>query len=166
MGNVVNKTIAGSHELVPESLHDVQNMLDEVVKNAYTYGRSYIKNTIRSALNIEGNVTNTKIVEKQILEIWDRAYHLWLIRNSNQTDAVPDKRPYDFDKLVNAFKTLDFALCFKILKENIDTIVSIFDSVWIVLKGNISLLFNAIAALLSTLLGGGTALLNLWLNFV
>jgi hypothetical protein len=169
MSNVVNKTIGDNPELtqlLPESFKGVHGVLDEVIKNGYEYGREYIKETIRNALNVDGNVTKTKVVEKQILEIWDRAYNLWLLRNSNETDSFPKKGPYDFDKLYNALKTLNFALCFNIVKENIDTLVSVFDSVWLLLKGNFTLLFSAIAAVFSSLLGGGTALLNFFLNFV
>jgi hypothetical protein len=169
MSNVVNKTIGDNPELtqlLPESFRGVHGVLDEVIRNGYEYGREYIKETIRNVLNVDGNVTKTKVVEKQILEIWDRAYHLWLLRNDNQTDSFPKKGPYDFDKLYNALKTLDFTLCFNIVKENIDTLVSVFDSVWLLLKGNVTLLFTAIAAVFSSLLGGGTALLNFFLNFV
>jgi len=169
MSNVFNRTIGDNQELaqlLPESFQGVHGMLDEVIRNGYEYGREYIKNTIRNALNVDGNVTKTVVVEKQILEIWDRAYHLWLVRNANETDSFPKKGPYDFDKLYNALKTLDFTLCFNIVKENIDTVISVFDSVWILLKGNVSLLFSAIAAVFSSLLGGGTALMNLCLSFV
>ena len=140
-------------------------MLDEMVKNGYEYGRQYIKNSVQNALNVDGNVTKTIIVEKQILEIWDRAYHLWLIRNSNDT-GMPQKGPYDYAKLWNAFKSLDFYLGFNILKENIDILISVLDSLWLVLKGNVSLLFSAIAAVFSILLGGGLGLMNLGLSFV
>ncbi|CAG2100895.1 unnamed protein product [Medioppia subpectinata] len=155
-----------SSQLLPESLKGVDGMLDEMVRNGYEYGRQYIKNSVRNALNVDSNVTQSKAVEKQILEIWDRAYHLWLIRNTNETDSLPKKGPYDFDKLYNALKTLDLNLCFNIVKENIDTVVSVFDSVWLLLKGNFTLLFSAIAAVFSTLLGGGLGLMNLVFSFI
>ena len=40
------------------------------------------------------------------------------------------------------------------------------DSVWSVLKGNISLVLNVLTATLSLLFGGGTALLNFFLAMV
>ncbi|XP_054166096.1 transmembrane protein 245-like [Oppia nitens] len=169
MGNIFNKTISyypEATQLLPESIKGVDGMLDQMVKNGYEYGRQYIKNSIRNTLDVDSNVTQSKAVEKQILEIWDRAYHLWLIRNTNETNSVPKKGPYEFDKLYNAFKTLNLNLVFNIVKENIDTLISIFESVWLLLKGNISLLFTALAAVFSTLLGGGLGLMNLVLSFI
>ena len=169
MSNVFNKTISyypESAQLLPESIKDVNGILDEMIKNGYEYGREYIKNSIRDILNVDRNITKTKAIEKQILEIWDRAYHLWLIRNTNETDSIIHKGPYDVYRLWDAVTKLDLSLIFNIVKENIDTLLSVLDSVWLLLKGNFTLLFTAIAAVFSTLFGGGLGLMNLGLNFV
>lgn len=168
VGNVVNTTIKHHPEVLhflPEGVKDFNSFFEEIVSNAYLYGRDWIQNNVRQALSIgENNITNTKI-EKQILEVWDRAYNLWLIRNVNDTGLIrTDRMPYNWNKLFDALKTLNFTLCLKILKENIDIILSVIDSVWTVLKGNISLLLSATTAVFSLLLGGGTALMNFFLN--
>jgi len=72
MSNVFNKTLNSypeSTQLLPESLRGVDGMLDEMVRNGYEYGRQYIKTSVRSALNVDSNVTQSKDVEKQILEV-------------------------------------------------------------------------------------------------
>lgn len=169
ISNGINATINNNSELsqlMPEGLQGVGNVLDDIVNNAYHYGRDHIKNFVQNTFNVDESSNKTKAIEKQILEVWDRAYHLWLIRNTNETEFFPKKGPYDWNRLFNAFKTLDFTLSFNILRENIDTVTSVFDSIWIVLKGNLTVLFGAITAVISLLLGGGSALLNFLINFI
>lgn len=50
------------------------------------------------------------------------------------------------------------------LKENVETLLSLLDSVWALLKGNFSLVFQFFFTAFSILLGGGTAVLNFLLN--
>lgn len=44
--------------------------------------------------------------------------------------------------------------------------MSLLDSIWVILKGNISLVLGSVSAFISVLLGGGTAVLNFILNMV
>lgn len=52
------------------------------------------------------------------------------------------------------------------VKQNIGTFMSLLESVWSILKGNISLVLGSFSAFVSVLLGGGTAVLNFILNVV
>ncbi|XP_035221403.1 transmembrane protein 245-like isoform X3 [Stegodyphus dumicola] len=104
-------------------------------------------------------------LEKQILEIFDRVYELWHSRNSNSSS--PDlQHVASFDSLVDGLKTLNMDLIVNFVKENIGTLLSVLESVWTILKGNISLAFSAFTAIISLLFGGGTAVLNFVLNFI
>jgi hypothetical protein len=51
-------------------------------------------------------------------------------------------------------------------KENVETLMSVLDSVWSILKGNLSLAFYSFTALIGIVFGGGTAVLNFILNMV
>lgn len=51
-------------------------------------------------------------------------------------------------------------------KENVETLMSVLDSVWSIFKGNMSLAFYSFTALIGILFGGGTAVLNFILNMV
>lgn len=51
-------------------------------------------------------------------------------------------------------------------RENVGTVFSILDSVWTLLKGNLSLVFKSTTAILSILIGGGTTILNFFVNSV
>ena len=44
--------------------------------------------------------------------------------------------------------------------------MSLLESVWVIVKGNIGLLLGSFSAFMSVLLGGGTAVLNFLLNTV
>lgn len=52
------------------------------------------------------------------------------------------------------------------VKQNIGTFMSVLESVWSILKGNISIVVGSFSALISIVLGGGTAVLNFILNMV
>lgn len=52
------------------------------------------------------------------------------------------------------------------LKDNVETLLSLLDSVWALLKGNFSLVFHFFFAVFSILLGGGSAVLNFLLNAI
>ena len=53
-----------------------------------------------------------------------------------------------------------------VLLFSVFTLLQVVDSLWAVLKGNISLVLNVLTATLSLLFGGGTALLNFFLSMV
>lgn len=52
------------------------------------------------------------------------------------------------------------------MKQNIGTFMSLLESVWSILKGNINLVVAFFSAFISILFGGGTAVLNFVLNVV
>lgn len=184
VSNVVNSTIVNNPELSglfggQDIYGSNSTLIDEMVGNAYLYGRKWLKKTVRHVLNVgsdESAVNASMAIERQLLEVLDRSYQMWLVRDSNSSSMELNRsliRPkyinnedYNYDKLLAALKTLDFALVIHVIKENIDTVLSVLESVWMVLKGNLTLLFSALTALFSLLLSGSSALLNGCLNFV
>lgn len=51
-------------------------------------------------------------------------------------------------------------------KQNVGMLMSLLESVWGIIIGNISLLIGSFSTCLSIVLGGGTAVLNFILNMV
>ncbi|XP_055925014.1 transmembrane protein 245-like isoform X4 [Argiope bruennichi] len=164
--SLINKTVHDTdiQQLVPESLRDVQGTVDAVLDDAFMYGRGWISATVRRIID-DKNEERAAELEKQILEIFDKVYELWHSRNDNSTSPNLEHLA-SFDSLINGFKTLNMDLIINFVKENIGTFLSVLESVWIILKGNITLAFSAITAILSLLFGGGTAVLNFVLNFI
>lgn len=52
------------------------------------------------------------------------------------------------------------------LRQNVDTLFSLVESVWTIVKGNVSLVIGFSSTFLSVVLGGGTAVFNFILNVV
>lgn len=159
---------------LPEWLDVVHGLLDGAVNNTYQHGREWIRKSTRQLLNNaavgEFNTTQSSIIEKQMVEFWDRAYRLWLKNRANAThldvNLKDEHKPYDWDRLFDALQSLNFTLCAQVFKQNWDTLVSVMDSVIIVLKGNLSLVLGIVTATLSLLIGGGNVLVNFIIDLV
>lgn len=195
-GNIVNATLTNNPEITSlfsdNSTGNSTDLtfLDEMIGNAYFYGRKWLKKTIRSVLNVghdEASLNASIAIEKQLLEVWDRSYSMWLSRDKTEdiiletrTDSILDasqagfikskhihpSSDYNWNTLLDALKTLNFGLCFNVLKENVDTVFSVLESVWMLVKGNLSIMFSILTAITSLLLSGSSALLNGALNFI
>lgn len=156
-------------QLLPEGITGVQGLLDGAVNNTYQHGREWIIKSTRQLLNNAAmenfNTTQSTLIEKQMVEFWDRAYVLWL-KNRNGTETIDTHSPYDWNRLLDALKTLNFTLCTEIFKQNWETLISIMDSVGKVMKGNLSLVLGMITALFSLVIVGGNALFNFIINFI
>lgn len=167
--NLINRVVVHNPELqqlLPEKLQDVQGTLDSMVGNAYVYGREWISTTVRDFID-EKDENRAAVVEEQILEVWDRIYHLWITRNAtNVTSAFSSHPGMSWSDLVDGMKTLNLTLLVSYVQENIGTLIAVLESVWTVVIGNLSLAFSSLTAILSLLFGGGTAVLNFLLDFV
>ena len=196
-GNIVNATLESHPEFISLfSTYDSSEnstssgnitLFNEIISNAYFHGRKWLKKTVRAVLNVanesdEGALNASLVIEKKLLEVWDKSYHMWLTRDNISAEHIiqsglmkskhlasastSNASELTWNTLIDAFKTLDFSQCFNLFKENLDTVMSVLESIWIVLKGNVSLIFSLITGICSLLLSGSSALLNGALNFV
>ncbi|XP_060582573.1 transmembrane protein 245-like isoform X2 [Ruditapes philippinarum] len=155
---------------------DVQEAMDSMVGNAYLYGRNYIAAKVRDMVN--GPTDNNTQIEGQVLDMWDRLYESWLARNQNTSSSTSlsksgqMKLPLDITNLSSIWGVVtqgdgfNFGDIIAFVKENIGTFLSVLESVWLVLKGNMNLVFTVLTSTLSLVFGGGTALLNFVLSSV
>ncbi|XP_070393250.1 transmembrane protein 245 isoform X6 [Dermacentor albipictus] len=164
--SLINHTVVNSPELqqlLPESLRNAQGAFDSMLGDAYLYGRQWISGAVRRALD-DADESHKLEVERQTLELWDRAYHLWVARNASD-DPTLHHGP-SWDALTDSLRNLDFSLFTSFVRDNIGTLMSVFESIWSLLKGNISVVLSLLTTTISILFGGGTAVLNFVLNFV
>ncbi|KAK3104725.1 hypothetical protein FSP39_008694 [Pinctada imbricata] len=164
--DLFNRTGALS-EYLPNSEY-MQDTLDSMVGNAYLYGRQWIATRVRDLVSSDTESNNTHL-EKQVLDVWDRLYDSWLARNITGSDTNAVAKPgqsldlmdwssmYEF--LTEGSK-FNYGQAINFVKENLGTFTSVLESVWAVLKGNMSLVLNLVTAALSVVLGGGTAIIN------
>lgn len=164
--SLINHTVVNSPELqemLPESLRNVQGAFDSMLGDAYLYGRQWIGGAVRRAME-DADESHMMEVERQTLELWDRAYHLWVARNATDDPALPQGPSWD--AVTESLRNLDFSLFTSFVRDNIGTLMSVSESIWSILKGNISVVLSLVTTTLSILFGGGTAVLNFVLNFV
>ncbi|XP_072383080.1 transmembrane protein 245 [Diabrotica undecimpunctata] len=169
-GSLINQTVVHNPELkqvLPPAWDDT---VDSILDNAYLYGREGISKTVKGLVSDVDPLKSEKL-EKQVLELWDRVYQNWMSTNDSNGPKVTDDAVQttwnnfveDIQKSPEMFNLngiMDFG------KQNIGTLMSLMESVWGILKGNISLILGSFSTFVSVLLGGGTAVLNFILNVV
>ncbi|OWF48593.1 Transmembrane protein 245 [Mizuhopecten yessoensis] len=174
MNNTLNSEI---NSWLPNG-EDLQKAMDSMMGNAYLYGRNWIAARLRDFVsgNMDKGSSNNTHIETQVLEVWDRLYESWLSRNATssslQTTSAFNVLPTDMNSVKSMWEVVSKGDAFNIsqivafVKDNIGTFMSVIDSVWIVLKGNMNLVLSLVTATLSVVFGGGTALLNFFISSV
>ncbi|CAH1105803.1 unnamed protein product [Psylliodes chrysocephalus] len=169
-GSLINQTVVQNPELkqmLPPAWDDT---IDSILDNAYQYGREGIQKSVRGMMT-DVDPSKSEKLEKQVLELWDRVYQNWMSTNDSNGPKVTDdavRATWDHfiadiqksPEMFNLNGLMEFG------KQNIGTLMSLLESVWGILKGNVSLILGSFSTFLSVLLGGGTAVLNFILNMV
>lgn len=168
-GNWINQIIVHNPELrqlLPPTFDDT---VDSILDNAYQYGREGISKVVRSMVNVD-DAKSAKL-EKQVLELWDRLYQTWMSSDNVHGPQVTSAAiQYSWNAFVEDIQKspemFNVQGITEFVKQNIGTFMSLMDSIWGILKGNISLVLGSFSAFMSVLLGGGTAVLNFFLNVI
>lgn len=170
--NVINSTVIRNADMLGVVPEDWQDKMNAILDNAYTYGREGISKMVRGWMK---DVDDQKAdqLEKQILDLWDRVYQAWMM-SSQEASVGPAVTPgavfasWDnfMDGVQKTPELFNVNAMVAFAKENVETLMSVLESVWGIFKGNMSLAFYSFTALIGIVFGGGTAVLNFILNMV
>ncbi|XP_038058247.1 transmembrane protein 245-like isoform X2 [Patiria miniata] len=177
-GNLVNETIAQNPDLQQwfPGAADMQQAVDSVLNDAYHYGRDWISHKVHSTLG--GDDDNKEQIEEQVLQLWDRLYVQLAAKNgtNDNDDDDDDNRRFlaasvnmSWNGLMETVGKLDeveMGGFVQAAQDNLETVKSVLESVWMVLMSNVSILFTILTALLSFVFEGSTALLNFIISFL
>lgn len=167
-GDLVNRTLTVRPELVDMLPINMQSMND-VIDNAYQYSRTAIEEQLDSFLNNTDKEQAIKF-KTQILSLWDRMVQRYMDQYNGEDNLVGPRVTSEsvFDTIDELFTSsgLTFTSIFEWAKNNLSLMKEIGDSVWIVLRTNLSLLFSLITTSFGLLISSGHFMLTILFNSV
>lgn len=167
-GDLVNRTLTLRPDLVEMLPINMQSMND-IIDNAYQYSRG----TIEEYLDIFLNNTDPQQAVKfktQVLTVWDRLIQSYMDKYNDHDMVGPRVTSSEslfssLDEIVTS-SGLTFTSVFSYAKNNLSLMREIGDSVWIVLRTNMQLLFTVFTTCFGVLIGSGHFMLSFLFNSV
>ncbi|XP_014609839.1 PREDICTED: transmembrane protein 245 [Polistes canadensis] len=170
---IVNSSLINNPDIdwVPQEWEESVN---SVLDNAYTYGRSAISDGIRKLVK-DLDSAKTEQMETKVLELWDRLYQAWMMSNEKPDLIGPTVDSAAAYSVWESFRDnygslplhmFDMTGIQNFAKENVGILMSLLDSVWNIVKGNMSVILTVFTELFYIILMSGTAVFNFILSMI
>ncbi|CAD5213405.1 unnamed protein product [Bursaphelenchus okinawaensis] len=144
-----------------------ENNIDDYIQEGFLQGRLWLASNIRKLADPK-DTKRADELEEQAKLIVDNLYRMWEERQvPNATDGQVISRPDLITQLMSAsnLESLKQELT-AIIKGNIETVLSIAQSVWTVVLLNVSLLSNVFVSVFGLILNFGFELLNFFIEII
>ncbi|PIC38514.1 hypothetical protein B9Z55_010507 [Caenorhabditis nigoni] len=168
--NVVNSRpdwLAAAMDYTEDQLEENNIDIDDYVQQAYEQGRTWLASNVRSLANAK-DTKRADMLEEQVKQVVDKLYHLWEDRNNNMTVAVNQTSRGDIWqqlKGVTDLAALKDELTL-IVKENLDTLMGVAQSVGSILAVNVSIFSSLLVSFAGIILSFGMELLNTFIELI
>nr|XP_036672619.1 transmembrane protein 245-like isoform X2 [Drosophila suzukii] len=169
--DLINKTITDRPELIDILPANMQSSIDDALDNAHHYGRRKIETYIDDWLADADKVHATKLKE-QILDVWDRLIQYWIDFNKAGTSYGPrvptDALKSTFGEIVDNPELVLVAKQGIIgwAQSNTQTILEVAESLWHIIRTNLSMIMGVTGEVLSLVLSGGQACIEFILDMI
>ncbi|KAM7364273.1 transmembrane protein 245 isoform 2-T6 [Cochliomyia hominivorax] len=168
--DLINKTITDRPELIDILPANIQSSIDDALDNAHHYGRRKIETYIDDWLTDADPVHANKL-KNQILDVWDRLIQYWI--DFNKSDSYGPRVPTDALKstLGEIVDNPELVLVAKQgiigwAKSNTQTIMEVAESLWHIIRTNLSMIMTFTGEILSLVLSGGQACIEFILDMI
>ncbi|KAJ8674106.1 hypothetical protein QAD02_005368 [Eretmocerus hayati] len=172
-GEILNSTLINNPDIdwIPQQW---ENSVNSMLDNAYIYGRSAISDGIKKLVK-DVEPVKADQMEKKFLELWDRLYQAWMMSNDKADLIGPS---VDVNVAFSAWESLtdgfgksplylfNMTTIQNFAKEHVGILLSVLDSVWSIVRGNMSVVLGILTELMYIVLLSGSALLNFTLSVV
>ncbi|XP_030371008.1 transmembrane protein 245 isoform X2 [Scaptodrosophila lebanonensis] len=169
--DLINKTITDRPELIDILPANIQASIDDALDNAHHYGRRKIETYIDDWL-ADADAVHAAKLKQQILEVWDRLIQYWIDFNKAGTSFGPrvptDALKSTFGEIVDNPELVLVAKQGIIgwAKSNTQTILEVAESLWHIIRTNISVIMSVTGEILSLVLSGGQACIEFILDMI
>ena len=167
--NLINETVS-QHPEYQSWLPDNETMyksMDSFVDMVYIQGREWLSQKIQIGM---GPNSNNSKVEKQVLKLWDEFYRSSFVERPNTSASVKksDSRNMSegsgfFDSLIDL---LNMTEVLSWLQDNVSALMSLGETLLVVLQGNFNLIMSIVTTIFTTVLTGGTMVLNFFISLL
>ena len=165
--NLINETVS-EHPEYQSWFPDNETMhrsMDSFVNMVYVQGREWLSQKIQLGMGPNGK--NSK-VEQQVLKLWDEFYHNTFIQPSDVESKKGFSKNADdasgfFGNLIDLLNMTEVIAW---LQENISALMSYGETLLVVLQSNVALITSVFTTVFTTILAGGTMVLNFLIALV